>query len=223
MPRSDGWYGSHIVGTEPVEPPGLRVLIADGQDARLREVTDTVASLGHDVLTHEAGLATVGAATAKLKPDVAVVIVGESTGHSLEMIDRIVREAACPVIAVLAVRDRTFVNEAARRGIFAYVTHEEDPGELQSSMDIVLRRFAEYQNLEGAFGRRALLERAKGILMERHSIDEHQAFEMLRGEARRNNRKIVDVAEAVLTAHAMLPISVRTDRQRGEASDDPGT
>ena len=45
---------------------------------------------------------------------------------------------------------------------------------------IVLRRFAEYHDLEGAFGRRALTERAKGILMERHSIDEDRAFEMLR-------------------------------------------
>jgi AmiR/NasT family two-component response regulator len=199
---------------ESVHGSGLRVLIADGQGARLRTVTDTVASLGHEVIAHEAGLAEVGPATAKLKPDVAVVIVGESSEHSLGMIDRIVQEAACPVIAVLAVRDRQFINEAARRGIFASVTHEEDPGELQSSMDIVLRRFAEYHNLEGAFGRRALLERAKGILMERHSIDEHEAFEMLRREARRNNRKIVDVAEAVLSAHTILPGPKRTERSR---------
>jgi len=44
----------------------------------------------------------------------------------------------------------------------------------------VLRRFAEYHDLQGAFGRRALTERAKGILMERHGIDEASAFEMLR-------------------------------------------
>jgi response regulator NasT len=199
------------MGTESDRATGLRVLVADGADARLREVTDTVASLGHEVIAHEAGLEQVGAATARLKPDVAVVIVGESTERSLRLIDRIVREAACPVIAVLAVRDRAFINEAAKRGIFAYLTAEEDPAELQSSMDIVLRRFAEYQNLEGAFGRRALLERAKGILMERHSMDEHAAFEMLRREARDNSRKIVDVAEAILSAHAMLPGPTQSD------------
>src|SRR5438034_2155868 len=189
----------------------LRVLIADGEGPRLRHIAASVASLGHEVIAHEVGLAEVGSATAKLKPDLAVVIVGESTEHALGMIDRIVREAACPVIAVLTVRDRAFVDEAARRGIFAYVTHEEDPGELQSSMDIVLRRFAEYHNLEGAFGRRALLERAKGILMERHSIDERDAFEILRQEARRTNQKIVDVADAVLSAHRLLPGPNRAD------------
>ena len=44
----------------------------------------------------------------------------------------------------------------------------------------MLRRFAEFQDLEGAFGRRAVTERAKGILMERHAVDETAAFEMLR-------------------------------------------
>jgi response regulator NasT len=48
-------------------------------------------------------------------------------------------------------------------------------------------------------------ERAKGILMERHSIDEQAAFEMLRAHARRTNRKIIDVAEAVIASRDLLP------------------
>ena len=200
------------MGEHDDRPPVLRVLLADGAGSRVRQLSDTVAGLGHDVIAHEVRLADVGEATVALRPDVAVVVVGDSTGHSLELIDRIVREAACPVIAILATQDRTFVQEAARRGIFAYLTHEEDPGELQSSIDIVLRRYAEFRNLEGAFGRRAVLERAKGILMERHGIGEHEAFEMLRREARGTNRKIADVADAVLTAHSMLPRETGPDR-----------
>jgi AmiR/NasT family two-component response regulator len=69
----------------------------------------------------------------------------------------------------------------------------------------VLRRFTEYHDLEGAFGRRAVTERAKGILMERHSIDELAAFEMLREHARSTNRKLVDVASAVVDGHRLLP------------------
>ena len=71
----------------------------------------------------------------------------------------------------------------------------------------MLRRFAEYHNLEGAFSRRAVTERAKGILMERHSIEEREAFEMLRSEGRHLNRKLVEIAEAVLTSHRLLPRS----------------
>jgi len=69
----------------------------------------------------------------------------------------------------------------------------------------VLRRFTEYHDLEGAFGRRAVTERAKGVLMERHSVDEPTAFEMLRDHSRSSNRKVVDVASAVVDGHRLLP------------------
>jgi Response regulator with putative antiterminator output domain len=183
----------------------LRVLVADGRPERLEQVTRTVASLGHEVITRQSDLRDIGAATSVERPDIAVVIVGESSTDALQMIGRIVHEATCPVIAVLDVQDREFINQAARRGIFAYILGGEDPAEFQSSIDITLQRFAEYQILEGAFGRRAVTERAKGILMERHSIDERRAFDMLRDEARRSQRKVVDIAEAVVSSHQLLP------------------
>ena len=76
---------------------------------------------------------------------------------------------------------------------------------LQNNIDIVLRRFAEYHDLEGAFGRRAMIERAKGILMERHSVDDDGAFDMLRQHSRATNRKLVDIATAVVDGHPLLP------------------
>jgi AmiR/NasT family two-component response regulator len=100
--------------------------------------------------------------------------------------------------------DPGFVREASKRGVFAHIS-DDDVEDWQSSIDIVLRRFAEYQDLEGAFGRRALIERAKGILMERHSVDERQAFEMLRERSRVDNRKLIDLAAAVVDGHRLLP------------------
>jgi response regulator NasT len=196
MPR-----GPKETGLEAAEP--LRILVADGRRERLDEVARSVAGLGHDVVA-QGSLDDVAALTASLRPDASIVIVGESSAHALELIGRIVTEAACPVIAILDVEDQAFIREAARRGIFAYITQARDPSALQSSLDIVLSRFAEYHGLEGAFARRAVTERAKGILMERHSIDERQAFEMLREQARRTNRKIVDVAEAVALSVPLL-------------------
>jgi AmiR/NasT family two-component response regulator len=190
---------------ESSSPPRLRVLVADGPGVRLDEVTRTVAELGHDVIARESSLPDVAQLTASERPDVAVVIVHEGTAKALELIDRIVHEAACPVIAVLDVQDRAFINEAAQRGIFAYIANGHDPQEMQSAIDIVLRRFAEYHDLERAFGRRAVTERAKGILMERHGLDEQAAFSMLRDQARRSNRKLIDVADGVVTSHSMLP------------------
>jgi two-component system, response regulator / RNA-binding antiterminator len=192
--------------TDEEGPERLRILVSDGQGHRLDEVLETVTLLGHDVVGQTA-IGEVAAASASVRPDAAIVIVGEGTERALDLIGRTVTEAACPVIAILDVEDEAFIRRAAKRGIFAYITLGRDASALQSSLDVVLSRFAEYQGLEGAFARRAITERAKGILMERHSIDEKRAFEMLRDEARRSNRKIVDVAEAVALSVNLLPRS----------------
>jgi AmiR/NasT family two-component response regulator len=197
------------------------VLIVDGPTDRLRDVTTTVTSLGHEVVGGGADPATVGGITAAELPDVALVIVGENSNPALELIRTIVHEAACPVIAILDVQDRGFIDQAARLGIFSYVAGAGDVEELQSSIDISLERFAEYHALEGAFGRRAVTERAKGVLMERHSVDERRAFELLRDHARGTNRKIVDVAGAVLEGHRLLPGGDRSVATTDRAARQP--
>lgn len=182
----------------------LRVLVANERDDRIGRVTEIVRALGHVVVVGSTDVSEVGELTVRERPDVALVGLGDSSDHALELISRIVREAACPVVALLESDDAAFVDQAAQRGVFAYLV-DGNPEQLQSALDIVLRRFAEYHNLEGAFARRAVIERAKGILMERHRIDERAAFELLRDEARNHGRKLVDVAEAVTTAVRLLP------------------
>jgi AmiR/NasT family two-component response regulator len=186
------------------ETEHLRVLIANERKDRLALVAPIVAGLGHEVIAREIEVNDVGPVTARERPDVALVGLGESSQHALTLIERIVQEAACPVIVLIHAPDPEFVREASKRGVFAYIT-DGDPDDWQNSIDIVLRRFAEYHDLEGAFGRRAITERAKGILMERHSIDEIAAFEMLRDHARRANRKLIDIAAAVVDGHPLLP------------------
>jgi AmiR/NasT family two-component response regulator len=186
------------------ETEHLRVLIANERKDRLALVAPIVAALGHEVIAREIEVEDVGAVTARERPDVALVGLGESSEHALHLVEKIVHEAACPVIALIHAPDPDFVKEASKRGVFAYIT-DADAKDWQSSIDIVLRRFTEYHDLEGAFGRRAVTERAKGILMERHSVDEPAAFEMLREHARTTNRKLVDVASAVVDGHRLLP------------------
>jgi response regulator NasT len=186
----------------------LRVLVANEREDRIALVTRLVTELGHTVVAGTTHVAEVGALTSREHPDVALVGLGSSSGHALELIERIVQEADCPVIAVLEGRDAGFVDEAAKRGVFAYIV-DGSPEELQSALDITLRRFGEYHDLQGAFGRRAQTERAKGILMERHRVDERRAFEMLRKQSRDSGHKLTFVAEAVLAGHALRPARSR--------------
>ena len=128
----------------------LRVLIANEREDRLALVAPIVVGLGHEVIAREIEVEDVGAVTARERPDVALVGLGANSHHALGLIERIVREAACPVIALLHAPDPAFVTEASKRGVFAYIT-DADADDWQSSIDIVLRRFAEYHDLEGAF------------------------------------------------------------------------
>jgi response regulator NasT len=191
----------------------LRVLIANERQDRLALLVPRVAALGHEVIAHEVDVAEVAAVTAREQPDVALVGLGQSSDHALSMIDKTVREAVCPVIVLLHSPDREFVDEASKRGVFAVIT-DRAPDDWQSTLlDLVLRRSAEYHDLKGAFGRRSIIERAKGVLMERHSVDQERAFAMLREQARVGNRGLMDIASAVLDGHALLPMGPASRRE----------
>jgi AmiR/NasT family two-component response regulator len=183
----------------------LRVLIANEDAEHLAVITQVVTGLGNVVVAAGVDAEEIGEATRREMPDVALIGLGDDAAHALELIGKVVHEAACPVVALLHSSDPDFINEAARRGIFAYVT-DGDAGSLQSALDIVLRRFAEYHSLEGAFARRATIERANGILMAVHGIDEDEAFDLLRSHSQQTGRKLIDLAEAIINGHRLLAL-----------------
>ena len=186
------------------EPRHLKVLVADERRKYLEPVSAAVRDLGHDVIAHEVSIATVGAATVEHRPDIAIVALHEDTEHALELISEIVDEAVCPVITLADDASRDFVAAAASRGVFAYIDSTKET-EIQGAIDVALQRYHQFSELLRAFERRARIERAKGILMERHATDEAAAFEMLREQSRTANRKLVDLAAAVVDGHRLLP------------------
>lgn len=159
--------------------------------------------LGHTVVVHDAGAAA-PAAVLDASPDVVLVTAGEDVDETLAAIDAVVAESACPVVAVGPAANPGLAEAMAERGVFGYVG-AADPVQLQATIAVALLRFADYRNLDAALHRRAHIEQAKGILMERHSIDERSAFEMLRAHARSTNRKVPAVAAAVVDGHRLLP------------------
>lgn len=200
----------------PELPHRLQVLIANEEDDRLASITAIVERLGHEIVGRALDVDEVGPLSRSTGAEVALVGLGLDGEHALEEIAAIVHEAACPVIALLDVKDPTYVHEAAQRGVFAYVVLEGDGSELQSALDITLRRFAEFQNLQGAFGRRAIIEQAKGILMERNGIGADAAFALLKSHSQGTGRRLVEVAEALTQSHQLLPSARRSDEGHSE-------
>lgn len=182
---------------------GLRVLAADEDTQALDDVAGILRQLGHEVVARATSMDGVAEAINDEKPDVAMVKLHSDDEHALDLIEEAIDVGGCPVLALLDREDPDFVGRAAERGIIAYA-HPVDMDSVRSSLEIAVRRFAELSELgdavgelENAITRRATIERAKGILMERHGVSEKEAFEMLRTEARSNNRRVFEVAGEV--------------------------
>lgn len=196
---------------EDTTPTSLRILAADEDEHLLRETDEMLARLGHTVCAHAVSVGQASELIAREDPDLSVVAVNADDGHALELIGEISEYARGPVVALLGEHTPEFISAAAQRGIDAFA-RPRFLDEVQGAIELAVRRRAEttrlaeqVEQLEGAIERRATIERAKGILMERHGVDERQAFELLRRQARRSNRRVAELAHAVVTGHALLP------------------
>jgi AmiR/NasT family two-component response regulator len=194
-----------------VQARGLRILTANEDRDALKGLAELLRRLGHDVTSRAVSVTEAVDLIAIEDPDVSLVRLHHDDEHALVLIEELTESASGPVIAVLDEADAEFISAAAERGISAFA-QPVDEANVQAAIELAVRRYAESEaltervdQLETALERRALIERAKGILMERHGIDDRGAFEMLRGHARRNNRKVVDVARAIEGGQPLLP------------------
>ncbi len=191
----------------------LRILIADENEDALRGLHSVLGGLGHEVTPYAVSVQDAVELIAKDDPQVAIVVVHKDDEHALALIGEAVEFASGPVIAQLHDADVDFLARAAERGISAYV-ESMDPESIQGAIEVAVRRYGEavrlhekVDQLESALERRGVIERAKGILMERHSVGDREAFELLRDRSRTTGRRVVDVAQAVLDGHSLLPKS----------------
>ena len=190
---------------------GLRILAADENEETLRQTDEILTSLGHTVVAHAVNIAQAAERIASDDPDLSVVVVDADDEHALDLVEEISEYARGPIIALLGAHESEFVRTAAERGIDAFARPQFDE-DVQGAIEVVMKRHAEkvrlveqVEQLESALERRGTIERAKGILMERHSVDERQAFELMRQQARRSNRRVVELAHAVADGHSLLP------------------
>jgi response regulator NasT len=187
------------------------VLIADEDKDALHQLAAVLEDLGHEVAPYAVSVSEAVELIATEDPDLAIVVVHQDDEHALALIGETVEYASGPVIAQTRNGDVEFVARAAERGISAWI-ESSTPEIVQGAIEVALRRYDEtaqlqvkVDQLESALQRRSQIERAKGILMERHSLDERGAFELLRDHARAQSRRVVDVAVAVTEGHALLP------------------
>ena len=197
--------------TGNLKETSLRVLIADENEAALRQLHRILEEIGHAVTPYAVSVREAVELISRECPQVAIVVVHEDDEHALALIGEAVEYADGPVIAQLPDANAEFLSRAAEAGISAFA-ESNDPDSIQGTIEVAVKRYREgrklhdkVEQLEGALERRGTIERAKGILMERHGISDTEAFELLRDHSRAGGRRVIDVARAVIEGHALLP------------------
>src|SRR3954454_5234172 len=157
----------------------LRVLLADEREEDLRKLADVLGGLGHEVVPFAVSVRAAVELIAREDPDVAFVVFDGDDEHGLALLSETVEYASGPVlVSVRSAESSLTIAKAADMGIAGYVDSWE-PDDVQGAIEVALRRHREaerlnekVEQLETALERRGVIERAKGILMERHGVDE---------------------------------------------------
>jgi response regulator NasT len=178
------------------ESAGRAAVIAEGLNAA--GLTDNV------VITERRGLL---ARLEALAPEVVLINLENPSRDVLEEYFTVSRALARPIAMFVDQSDEEATGAAVDAGVSAYVVDGLSTNRIKPILDLAVRRFhafaklqAELDEARSALASRAVVDRAKHILMKRRGIDEPAAYALLRGHAMRTNRRIADVAEAIVTA-----------------------
>ncbi len=188
-----------------------RILIADDEAIRLITLRTQLATLGMEVV----GEATTGreavALARETAPDLVILDIKMPEMDGIEAAREISRARAVPIILLTAYSDQTLIERAAAAGVFAYLVKPVGEEDLLPAILTARTRFGEFQELRKevttlseALEARKIIERAKGILMDRLRISEAEAFRRMQIQSQRENKRLVEIARAIITAHPML-------------------
>jgi response regulator NasT len=187
-----------------------RILLADEDRGELARLGEIVEQDGHDVIALAVTVTEAANAVATHEPDLSLILVHSDHDHALGLVAEIKAFASGAVAALVHEVEEEITRSAARLGVDVFLApHDHDS--LSAAIELSVRRHRERMaltrrigELENAIQRRAVIERAKGILMAQKQISEQDAFEVLRTHARNNGRRIVDLAEALTSTHPLL-------------------
>jgi len=185
----------------------LKIAVADDELDMRDYFQQILPLLGHQVV----GVAKDGRELVELcaatRPDLVITDIKMPDMDGIDAATLIYRNAAIPVILVSAYHDPEFIRRAEADHIMAYLVKPIKQADLEPVVSIAMRRFEQFQalrketsDLKQALEDRKVIEKAKGILMKKANLDEHDAFRRLQKLASDKNHKLVEIARMILTA-----------------------
>jgi response regulator NasT len=185
-----------------------RVIIADDESLIRMDLREMLTNLGYLVVGEVAdGRSAVNQAR-ELRPDVVIMDIKMPDMDGIEAAKILTEERIAPVVLLSAYSQRDLVQRARDAGVVAYLVKPYREEELSPAIEVALARFAEFKDLQKqvsdlqeALETRKLVDRAKGILMDKQGLTEAEAFRKIQKMSMDNRKPMKDVAEAIILAH----------------------
>ena len=185
-----------------------RVIIADDESLIRMDLREMLTNLGYLVVGEVAdGRSAVNQAR-ELRPDVVIMDIKMPDMDGIEAARVLTEERIAPVVLLSAYSQRDLVQRAREAGVVAYLVKPYREEELSPAIEVALARFAEFKDLQKqvsdlqeALETRKLVDRAKGILMDKQGLSEAEAFRKIQKMSMDNRKPMKDVAEAIILAH----------------------
>ena len=189
----------------------LRILIADDESIRMMSLRKQLVTLGHRVIAEASNGEEAAALAATTQPDLAILDIKMPVMDGIEAAQQITRSRPIPIILLTAYSEAELVERAAQANISAYLMKPVAEEDLLPAITLALIRFRQFEalrrevsDLREALEARKTIERAKGILVRRLGLTEEEAFRRLQKQSQDSNRKLAEVAEAIVMADRLL-------------------
>jgi response regulator NasT len=189
----------------------LRIALIDDDPLRAAVLEEGLREAGHADITRLPTSPTLLQQLSALDPDVVIIDLGNPSRDSLEQMFQISRHVPRPVAMFVDQSDASMIEAAVEAGVSAYIVDGLKKERVKAILDMSVSRYRAFDKLRQELAQakseleeRKIIEKAKGLLMQRRGIPEPEAYALLRRTAMNENRRIVDVAQSLMTAAELL-------------------
>ena len=183
----------------------MRVLVVDESPERAELLREGLTQAGYEVTASLSSPVALLKTIDELEPDVIVIDTDSPSRDVLEHLVVMSQHTPRPVVMFASDATPNTIREAVRAGVSAYVVDGLSKDRIKSIVDVAVARFEDFQRLRGELAEatlklseRKLVERAKGLLMKVHGLDEQAAYSLLRKAAMDRKLTLADVARDIL-------------------------
>jgi two-component system, response regulator / RNA-binding antiterminator len=210
---NDNWTVQSLRGLErdAVSEAALRILLVDQNMTRASILEEGLREAGYTNVTVVRDMQNLLRRIVDADPDVICIDLENPNRDVLEQMFQVSRVVRRPVAMFVDRSDSDMIKAAVESGVGAYVVDGLKKERVKAVVDMAVSRFNAFNDLREELDRarqaldeRKVVERAKGILMKERGLSEEAAYALLRKAAMSDNKRVVEIAQAVITAAGLL-------------------